>query len=314
MIAQAALTGFLLRRARLRCYLGRRPEDIGSRRRPQAATLPEESHERDREPDPRPQPRPRRRLHVLRRSPRDKIETGPAASSTSCRTSRRSTSGPRAASWTSPPSASTPTPTCWTSTRCCPRARAWATATARWSWRARPSRPADLRGLTIAVPGHDDHAPGSNCSWRIGRCEPVVVPFDEIIERVAAGRVRRRADHPRRPAHLPRRRACRVPEPGPWWWQTTDRRAGRCRWAATPSTSGTARRCARSPTSSRPASATASTTAPRRWTTRWAGPATWAATWPTEFVGMYVNDWTLDYGDLGRAAIRELLAARTRPG
>ena len=26
-----------------------------------------------------------------------------------------------------------------------------------------------------------------------------------------------------------------------------------------------------------------------------------------EFVGMYVNDWTLDYGDRGRAAIRELL-------
>jgi 1,4-dihydroxy-6-naphthoate synthase len=26
-----------------------------------------------------------------------------------------------------------------------------------------------------------------------------------------------------------------------------------------------------------------------------------------EFVGMYVNDWTLDYGDRGRAAITELL-------
>jgi len=26
-----------------------------------------------------------------------------------------------------------------------------------------------------------------------------------------------------------------------------------------------------------------------------------------EFVGMYVNDWTLDYGDAGRAAVRELL-------
>jgi 1,4-dihydroxy-6-naphthoate synthase len=27
-----------------------------------------------------------------------------------------------------------------------------------------------------------------------------------------------------------------------------------------------------------------------------------------KFVGMYVNDWTLDYGDRGRAAIRKLLA------
>jgi 1,4-dihydroxy-6-naphthoate synthase len=26
-----------------------------------------------------------------------------------------------------------------------------------------------------------------------------------------------------------------------------------------------------------------------------------------EFVGMYVNDWTLDYGDRGRAAVRALL-------
>ncbi len=26
-----------------------------------------------------------------------------------------------------------------------------------------------------------------------------------------------------------------------------------------------------------------------------------------QFVGMYVNDWTLDYGDIGRAAVRELL-------
>ena len=25
------------------------------------------------------------------------------------------------------------------------------------------------------------------------------------------------------------------------------------------------------------------------------------------FVGMYVNDWTLDYGDRGRAAVRKLL-------
>jgi 1,4-dihydroxy-6-naphthoate synthase len=26
-----------------------------------------------------------------------------------------------------------------------------------------------------------------------------------------------------------------------------------------------------------------------------------------EFVGMYVNEWTLDYGDVGRQAVRELL-------
>ena len=33
-----------------------------------------------------------------------------------------------------------------------------------------------------------------------------------------------------------------------------------------------------------------------------------------KFVGMYVNDWTLDYGDRGRAAIRALLDAGHRAG
>jgi 1,4-dihydroxy-6-naphthoate synthase len=32
------------------------------------------------------------------------------------------------------------------------------------------------------------------------------------------------------------------------------------------------------------------------------------------FVGMYVNDWTLDYGDRGRAAIRKLLSEAHRAG
>ena len=33
-----------------------------------------------------------------------------------------------------------------------------------------------------------------------------------------------------------------------------------------------------------------------------------------KFVGMYVNDWTLDYGDRGRAAIRKLLGEAHRAG
>jgi 1,4-dihydroxy-6-naphthoate synthase len=32
------------------------------------------------------------------------------------------------------------------------------------------------------------------------------------------------------------------------------------------------------------------------------------------FVGMYVNDWTLDYGDRGRRAVRELLDRGAREG
>ena len=32
------------------------------------------------------------------------------------------------------------------------------------------------------------------------------------------------------------------------------------------------------------------------------------------FVGMYVNEWTLDYGDRGREAVRRLLAEGCRAG
>jgi 1,4-dihydroxy-6-naphthoate synthase len=32
------------------------------------------------------------------------------------------------------------------------------------------------------------------------------------------------------------------------------------------------------------------------------------------FVGMYVNDWTLDYGDRGRSAIREFLGRGVAAG
>jgi 1,4-dihydroxy-6-naphthoate synthase len=32
------------------------------------------------------------------------------------------------------------------------------------------------------------------------------------------------------------------------------------------------------------------------------------------FVGMYVNDWTLDYGDRGRSAIREFLGRGVTAG
>ena len=31
-----------------------------------------------------------------------------------------------------------------------------------------------------------------------------------------------------------------------------------------------------------------------------------------KFIGMYVNNWTLDYGEEGRRAVRELLQARRR--
>ena len=43
-------------------------------------------------------------------------------------------------------------------------------------------------------------------------------------------------------------------------------------------------------------------------------PATWTRALADRFVGMYVNDWTLDYGPRGRAAVARLLDEGYRAG
>lgn len=42
-------------------------------------------------------------------------------------------------------------------------------------------------------------------------------------------------------------------------------------------------------------------------------PVTWMPRSRGEFIGMYVNDYTRDYGDVGRTAIREFLGRAERP-
>jgi len=41
-------------------------------------------------------------------------------------------------------------------------------------------------------------------------------------------------------------------------------------------------------------------------------PARWTPNWPTNFVGMYVNNLTLSYGEKGKQAVRELMRAAPR--
>ena len=52
----------------------------------------------------------------------------------------------------------------------------------------------------------------------------------------------------------------------------------------------------------------------RRSTTRCSTPADSIARKADEFVGMYVNDWTLDYGERGRAAVRLFLDRGVKAG
>ena len=43
-------------------------------------------------------------------------------------------------------------------------------------------------------------------------------------------------------------------------------------------------------------------------------PATWIEALADKFVGMYVNDWTLDYGPRGREAVQRLLSEAHQAG
>ena len=93
------------------------------------------------------------------------------------------------------------------------------------------------------------------------------------------------------------------------------RPACRCRSAATSSARISARRpSTRSPACSRRASSTPSTTARRPSTT----PSNYARdldpALADRFVGMYVNEWTVDYGPRGREAVRTLLSKASEAG
>ena len=52
----------------------------------------------------------------------------------------------------------------------------------------------------------------------------------------------------------------------------------------------------------------------RPWTTPCGTPATSSPALADRFVGMYVNDWTVDYGPRGREAVRTLLGRAAEAG
>jgi 1,4-dihydroxy-6-naphthoate synthase len=166
--------------------------------------------------------------------------------------------------------------------------------------------PADLAGMTIAIPGKMTSA-FLELQLAIGRFEPVHVPFDEIIPRVAAGEF---------PAGLIIHEGQltygeagleECLNLGQWWWEAT----GHKDWPLPLGGNAIHKKHG-----DKMKDISDILTASIRYSLENREAALdYALGWARdmgleladEFVGMYVNDWTLDYGDRGRAAIRELL-------
>ena len=151
-----------------------------------------------------------------------KIDTGDLRTCTSCRTSRRSTSAPCAASWRSPRCRSTPTPTSGDEYALLRSAssmgdgygpRLVATRRAR-----RPARRA--RGRRVAVPGMLTTA-----YLALQLYQPDCRDGGDAVRpdrgRRASGRGRRRTPDPRGPAHLRRHRPPLWADLGAWWLAET---------------------------------------------------------------------------------------------
>ncbi len=173
--------------------------------------------------------------------------------------------------------------------------------------------PADLKGMTIAVPGKMTSA-YLELRLAIGEFEAVVVPFDQIIDRVVSGEF---------PAGLIIHEGqltyadaglVECLNLGTWWWETTGHRD----WPLPLGGNAIHKKHG-----DKMKDISDILTASIRYSLDNRADALayaldWARNMGTEladeFVGMYVNDWTLDYGDRGRAAIRELLDRGHRAG
>ncbi|MBM4130149.1 ABC transporter substrate-binding protein [bacterium] len=169
-----------------------------------------------------------------------------------------------------------------------------------------PIAPRDLTGLTIAIPGKMTSA-WLELQLAIGSCRPVVVPFDEIIARVAAGEFP--AGLIIHEGQLTYREAGLVEclNLGRWWWETT----GRSDWPlplggnAIHKRHGAAMRDISDILTASIRYSLDNRAAALDYALGWARDM--GVELADEFVGMYVNEWTLDYGERGRAAITELL-------
>ncbi len=169
-----------------------------------------------------------------------------------------------------------------------------------------PIAPKDLTGMTIAIPGKMTSA-YLELQLAIGEFEPVHVPFDEIIPRVAdgqfpAGLIIHEGQLTYQEAGL---HECL--NLGKWWWETT----GHEDWPlplggnAIHKKHGDKMKDISDILTASIKYSLDNRAAALEYALDWARDM--GTELADEFVGMYVNDWTLDYGQRGRAAIRALL-------
>lgn len=164
----------------------------------------------------------------------------------------------------------------------------------------------ELRGRTIAIPGERTTAfLALNLLLGRGRFRHHVVMFDQILNHVAAGRAdaglvihEGQLTYAREKLHL-------VVDLGAWWKQSTELPlplGGNCIRrdlgpAAMREVSGILRESIQYALDHREEAVAHALRYARDLGKELAD----------RFVGMYVNDWTLDYGDVGQRAVRELL-------
>jgi len=166
--------------------------------------------------------------------------------------------------------------------------------------------PAELVSKTIAVPGTMTSA-YLELRLALGEFAAVTVPFDEIIPRVAAGEFEAGLIIHEGQLTYRDRGLVSCLDLGRWWWETT----GRKDWPLPLGANAILKRHGRhmKPISDILTASIQYGLAHRAEALDYA--LGWARDMGTEladeFVGMYVNDWTLDYGPEGRAAIAELL-------
>jgi 5,8-dihydroxy-2-naphthoate synthase len=166
--------------------------------------------------------------------------------------------------------------------------------------------PADLAGMKIAIPGKMTSA-YLELQLAVGQFEAVPVPFDEIIERVASGEFP--AGLIIHEGQLTYQEAGLVEciNLGRWWWEAT----GHTDWPlplggnAIHKRHGEKMKDISDILTASIKYSLANRAAALDYALGWARDM--GVELADEFVGMYVNDWTLDYGDRGRAAIRDLL-------
>ena len=147
----------------------------------------------------------------------------------------------------------------------------------------------------------------------LGEFEHIVVPFDQIFDAVKGGRRGCGADHPRGPTHLRAALVSRkIIDLGEWWKRETG--------LPLPLGGNVLRKDIPRDRATRLLAIMRESIdyglTHRKEAVQHSMPYArdMDSTLASKFIGMYVNEYTRDYGEVGRAAIREFLNAGRRGG